>query len=392
MNKSSSPSKEKKKESQDLSKSLHEIETSLAKEEATLQKQAKANVPQDQKKRDHVAELIETIRLSADKLSRDQIDKGDLKMLSRSLKELRYAFKVFSPYRTRQKVTVFGSARTTPDHPAYQQAVKFGKAMAEEDWLVVTGAASGIMEAGHVGAGRKNAMGINIMLPFEAGANPIIEGDSKLVNMRYFFTRKVMFIKECDAVCLLPGGFGTLDEAFEVLTLVQTGKSGLIPIIFLDEQGGTFWKSWNKLIHNQLLKNGLISEEDLSLYKLTDSVEEAVEEIQEFYRVYHSMRFVGKDLIIRLKKAPSESLIELLNDQFSDILSSGEIKTTKALKAERNEKDLLELPRLILHFNRRNLGRLRQMINVINQVDLAIEKTDSLEEDEALEPSGNGQR
>ncbi len=201
---------------------------------------------------DHVSDLIATIKESADKLASDHTSRGDLKILSRTLRELRYAFKVFTPYRSRRKVTVFGSARTPPDEPAYQQAVAFGRAMAEHDWLVVTGAASGIMEAGHVGAGRENSMGLNIMLPFEQYANPIIAGDPKLVHMKYFFTRKLMFVKECDAVCLLPGGFGTLDEGLEVLTLLQTGKRDMVPVVFLDEPGGDFWTAFQQFVERQL--------------------------------------------------------------------------------------------------------------------------------------------
>ena len=188
-----------------------------------------------------IAELIERIRESADKLARDQTSRGDLKILSRTLRELRYAFKVFSPYRGYRKVTVFGSARTPPDQPAYGQAVEFGRRMAEQGWLVVTGAASGIMEAGHVGAGREHSMGLNILLPFEQSANRIIAGDPKLVHMKYFFTRKLMFVKESDAICLLPGGFGTLDEGLEVLTLLQTGKRDMVPVVLLDEPGGDYW-------------------------------------------------------------------------------------------------------------------------------------------------------
>ena len=221
--------------------------------------------------RERIADLIAQIKESADKLAADQPSRGDLKILSRTLRELRYAFKVFSPYRTRRKVTVFGSARTRPDKPTYQQAVAFGRKMAECGWLVVTGAASGIMEAGHVGAGRENSMGLNIMLPFEQSSNPIIAGDPKLVHMKYFFTRKLMFVKECDAVALFPGGFGTLDEGLEVLTLLQTGKRDMVPVVFLDEPGGKFWQPLIEFVHDRLLADGMISPEDLSLYKVTDS-------------------------------------------------------------------------------------------------------------------------
>ena len=213
-----------------------------------------------------IHDLVDKIKESADKLASDQTSRGDLKILSRALRELRYAFKVFAPYRNKRKVTIFGSARTQSDQPTYQQAVALGRSMAEHDWLVVTGAASGIMEAGHVGAGRDHSMGLNIMLPFEQAANPVIAGDHKLVNMKYFFTRKLMFVKECDAVILLPGGFGTLDEGLEVLTLLQTGKRDMVPVVFLDAPGGTFWRDWRDFVTKNLLQNGLISPEDLGLF------------------------------------------------------------------------------------------------------------------------------
>jgi len=310
--------------------------------------------------------LIARIKESADKLAKDSASRGDLKLLSRALRELRYAFKVFSPYRWQRKVTVFGSARTEPDAPAYQQAVEFGHAMAELKWLVVTGAASGIMEAGHRGAGRDHSMGLNIMLPFEQTANPIIAGDSKLVHMKYFFTRKLMFVKECDAVCHLPGGFGTLDEAFEVMTLLQTGKRDMVPIVFLDEPGGCYWSNWQRFIKDNLLRHKLISPDDLSLYKLTDRVDEAVAEIIDFYRVYHSMRYVHHRLVLRLKQRPDEELLDRMNTQFADILTDGRFAVCDALSEEKDEPELANLPRLTMHFNRRSLGRLRQLIDLIN--------------------------
>ena len=313
------------------------------------------------------ADLIERIKEAADKLASDQTSRGDLKILSRALRELRYAFKVFSPYRDRMKVTVFGSARTPPDHPAYGQALRFGQKMAQQGWLVVTGAASGIMEAGHRGAGRANSMGINIMLPFEQDANPFIAGDPKLVHMKYFFTRKLMFVKECHGVCLLPGGFGTLDEGLEVLTLLQTGKRDLAPVVMLDEPGGDYWRQFEVFVRETLLTRKLISAEDLALYKVTDDCDEAVQEILDFYRVYHSMRYVKHRLALRLKAVPTPKLIEQLNAEFRDIVTDGRITASGPLPEERDEPELAHLPRLLLQFNRRNLGRLRQMVDVINR-------------------------
>ena len=320
-----------------------------------------------QKRRQRVDDLISRIKESADKLAADQPTRGDLKILSRTLRELRYAFKVFAPYRRHRKVTVFGSARTQPDHPTYQQAVDFGREMAAHDWLVVTGAASGIMEAGHVGAGRSHSMGLNIMLPFEQEANPVIAGDHKLVHMKYFFTRKLMFVKECDAVVCLPGGFGTLDEALEVLTLLQTGKRDMVPVVLLDSPEGNYWAGLDTFIKDELLQGGMISKEDLRLYKVTHDCNEAVEEVLSFFSVYHSMRYVHDDLVLRLNQRISDDLLEELNRDFGDILHEGEIRQTAALPEEQNEPELDDKPRLVFRFNRRSLGKLRIMIDRINQ-------------------------
>src|SRR5438046_661915 len=223
-----------------------------------------------------IEQLVQQLRETADKLIRDNTPRGDVKLLNTALKERRYAFKVFAPYRQMRKVTVFGSARLSSDNPAYQQAVEFSRRIAEAGYLVITGAASGIMEAGHVGAGRERSIGVNILLPFEQEANPIIRGDLKLMHLRYFFTRKLLFVKESDAVALFPGGFGTQDEGFEVLTLVQTGKSQVFPIVMVDEPGGDYWTKWLSYITDVLLHRGLISPADLALFKVTDSLDDAV--------------------------------------------------------------------------------------------------------------------
>lgn len=346
-----------KQPSAESNKPLSELQNELA--------QA-VNPPNGKLDEPRIVDLIDQIKESADKLALDKTSRGDLKILSRTLRELRYAFKVFTPYRSQRKVTVFGSARTRPDAATYQQGVAFGRAMAEQKWLVVTGAASGIMEAGHVGAGRENSMGLNIMLPFEQYSNPVIAGDTKLVHMKYFFTRKLMFVKECDAVCLLPGGFGTLDEGLEVLTLLQTGKRDLVPVVFLDEPGGTFWQEFQDYIKRRLLGDGMISPEDLSLYILTDSVEAAVGEILEFYKNYHGMRFVKNKLVFRLREAPSAELLAAINTEFADILTSGEFTVGGPLAGE-DEPELADMPRLIFRFNRRSLGRLRQLVDVLNR-------------------------
>lgn len=327
--------------------------------------------PTDPKRRKQISDLIDRIKESADKLQLDNTSRGDLKILSRTLRELRYAFKVFSPYRGRRKVTVFGSARTEPHEPSYQQAVHFGQEIVKHEWFVVTGAASGIMEAGHRGAGRENSMGLNIMLPFEQDANPIIRGDEKLVHMKYFFTRKLMFVKECHAVCCLPGGFGTLDEGLEVLTLLQTGKRDMIPCVFLDAPGESYWREFLEYVDRQLLGNKMISPEDRSLYMYTDDVDEAVEEILQFYRVYHSMRYAREKLVLRMNEPISDELLDAINANFSDILADGQIERTGMLPAEKDEAELAELPRLVFEFNRRSLGRLRELIDSLNLGEIA---------------------
>jgi uncharacterized protein (TIGR00730 family) len=312
------------------------------------------------------SDLLAMMQRTIQRLERDATSRGDLKILSRTLRELRYAFKVFQPFRRRRKVTVFGSARTAPTHPAYQQAVAFGRAMAGHGWMVITGAGGGIMEAGHLGAGRELSMGLNILLPFEQSANPVIDGDPKLVTLKYFFTRKLMFVKECSGVVCLPGGFGTLDETLEVLTLLQTGKQTMLPVVLLDEPGGHYWNELGKFIDSHLLHNALISPEDLALYRITDHVESAVEEILNFYRVYHSMRYVNQFLLLRVTQALTADQLASLNREFPDILVSGEIEQVTAMPEEGNEPELAHLPRLRLHFDRKHMGRLRQLIDAIN--------------------------
>jgi uncharacterized protein (TIGR00730 family) len=311
--------------------------------------------------------LVDEIKQTADKLAADGATRGDLKILSRVLRELRYAFKVFTPYRRQFKVTVFGSARTARDNPAYKQSVEFGRRMAQAHWMVVTGAGSGIMEGAHVGAGKEMSMGVNIMLPFEQESNAVISQDQKLVHLKYFFTRKLLFVKEVHAVALFPGGFGTQDEGFETLTLVQTGKRDLMPIVLIDEPGGTYWTAWEQFVHKELLARELISPEDLALFKVTDDAEAAVREIIGFYSAYNSMRYVRDQLIVRLNYEPSEALIGQLNDQFADILHSGRITKTTVHRLETDDEHLKNLPRLTMNFNRRNFGRLRQMIDLLNR-------------------------
>jgi uncharacterized protein (TIGR00730 family) len=314
-----------------------------------------------------IEQLVQQIKETADKLIRDHANRGDVKLLSTALKELRYCFKVFAPYRLRRKVTVFGSARLPLEDPACQAAIAFGKRMAEANFMVITGAASGIMEAGHVGAGRDASIGINILLPFEQTANQIIAGDNKLMHLKYFFTRKLLFVKESDAVALFPGGFGTQDEGFEVLTLIQTGKSHLFPIVMVDEPGGDYWLLWERYIRDVLVARNLIAPSDVALFKVTDSVDEAVAEVLNFYRVYHSMRYVHEELVLRLQRRLQPEVLEKLREEFRDIVVRGTIEQSGALPAEATDPHLAELPRLRLHFDRRQLGRLRLLIDAINR-------------------------
>jgi uncharacterized protein (TIGR00730 family) len=316
--------------------------------------------------RQEIADLIRRLRQVADRLPVDRTPPDDLKILSQTLRELRKAFAVFAPYRTHRKVTIFGSARTPRDAPAYDQAVQLGKAMIKHDWYVVTGASTGIMEAGHRGAGRERSMGLNIMLPFEQESNEIIRGDSKLVMMKYFFTRKLMFVKECDAVVCLPGGFGTLDEAFEVLTLLQTGKRELMPLVFLDAPGGSYWQDWAAYIRKHLLGGKMIADEDFSLFRVTDSVDETVDEVLRFYHVFERMEYVNNRLVLRLKQRIEEASLAAIQQNFADILAEGTFHQEIEAGTNGSARAVVEA-RLIFHFNRRSLGRLRQLIDLINR-------------------------
>jgi uncharacterized protein (TIGR00730 family) len=313
-------------------------------------------------------DIVGTIITNALKLLRDNTNRGDVKLINSAFAELRYALKVFAPYRDVHKISVFGSARTGPEAPDYIAAVEFGKKMAAVGWMVTTGAGGGIMAAAHGGAGRDPSFGLAIRLPFEQKTNTHIEGDDKLVNFKYFFTRKLMFVRTSSAIACFPGGFGTLDEGFEVLTLVQTGKAAPMPLVLIDHPGGGFWDAWQEHITEHLLKRKLISKSDLSLYLITDSVDAAVAECVRFYKNYHSIRYVRDELVIRIKKAPNAEQLEYIKKNFHDINMSGDFYVSAALKAEADETALADLPRLVFNFNRRDAGRLRELINYLNDV------------------------
>lgn len=312
-------------------------------------------------------ELIQQALTTLVRMAEVEADRLDWKILNYSLQDMEQAFRVLYPYRHIRKISIFGSARMSSDSPGYQLAVEFARAVTQLGFMVITGGGGGIMQAGNEGAGADKSFGLNIQLPFEQGANPFIEGDAKLINFKYFFTRKLFFLRESDALTLFPGGFGTLDEAFECLTLMQTGKSVLLPLVLIDQPGGDYWLSWEAYIKDHLLSAGLISPGDFNLYTITDRVDVACEAIASFYRVYHSSRYVGDRLVIRLNSELSDESIEYLNQHFSDLLVSGEITKSTVLPQE-SKSETAHLPRLVMHFNQRDFGRLYKMLRVINQI------------------------
>lgn len=314
---------------------------------------------------DLVGEIVE----NALKLLRDNINRGDVKLINKSLKEIRYALKIFSPYHQIRKISIFGSARTPETDPDYVQCADFAKGMVEAGWMCITGAGGGIMAAGHGGAGAQPSFGLAIRLPFEQATNVHIAKDPKLINFKYFFTRKLMFVRAASAVALFPGGFGTLDEGFEVLTLVQTGKSVPMPIVFVDRPGGTYWKDWMNYAAEHLLGRGFISPTDLRLFKVTDNAQEAIREVTHFYSNYHSVRTVYDNLVIRLQRRPTDRQLRQINEEFADICVSGDYHLGDPLPAEADEPALGHLHRLIFRFNRREHGRLRMLIDFLNDLE-----------------------
>lgn len=296
----------------------------------------------------------------------DEPDLLDLKIANAAVTEMRDAFAVFKPYRDVRKVTIFGSARTKPDDPLYEQTRLVASQLAAAGWMVVTGAGPGIMQAGMEGAGRERSIGVSIRLPFETGANSIIADDDKHVAMKYFFTRKLMLVKESSAFISLPGGFGTLDETFELLTLTQTGKGVPVPIVFLDTPGDPYWEHVHSFVDEQLVSRGLVSPADTSLYKITASSDEAVDEVQRFYSNYHSIRHIGDDLVVRLRYEPSDDQIAELNQHFSHLLKSGSIHRAKAYDVERRQDDVPDLARIAMKFDRRGYAELRALIDTVN--------------------------
>jgi len=311
--------------------------------------------------------IVREMILASLKAGQEDTGRVDLKLMSTSLKEMRFTAKAFSAYHHAQKVTVFGSARTQTDETTHQMARLLGKKLAKSGYMVITGGGPGIMQAVNEGAGPENSFGVNIRLPLEQQPNPVIEGNLRNISYKYFFNRKVAFIKESDAIVLFPGGFGTLDEAMETLTLVQTGKRNPVPLILVDAPGGSYWMRWIEFVKDTLLALSFISPSDLSLFETVDSIDDAVQRINRFYSRYHSLRYTDGRLVIRLTSGIPEQKLEELRDRFSDILKPhGDMYLSGALPEESGEPETENLPRLILDFNRDDFGRLRELIDALN--------------------------
>ncbi len=312
--------------------------------------------------------LLREILENSLKLVDDDMGTLDLKIINRSFRELRYAFKVFRPYRRIRKVSIFGSARTPDADPYYKMAVDFARLLAKNNYMVITGAASGIMKAGNEGAGADKSFGVNIHLPFEQGANEYIVDDPKLITFKYFFTRKLIFVLESHAIALFPGGFGTHDEGFETLTLLQTDKAPPRPFLLLELPGETYWERWDRFIREQLLQRGLVSEEDIALYKIVHSAEKAMDEVIMFYSTFHSFRQVRNKRVVRLERELPDAALQQLNEQFKDVVAEGKIERTYALPEEANEPELLNKPRIVFAYDHHSAGRLKQLIDQINKL------------------------
>lgn len=314
------------------------------------------------------AKLVRELLVAGLKLIPDGRDTGELKLIAASVKELRYAYRVFGQYRDPHKVTIFGSARTPVDHPDYTAAVQFSKLMAEKGWMVITGAGGGIMHAGHVGPGRTASFGVAIRLPFETTANDVIAGDDKLIHFRYFFTRKLMFMSQAEAVALFPGGFGTMDEAYEALTLVQTGKSTMVPVVMLEGEGGDYWQNWQEWTRRGLLDKGFISPEDQNLYYIAKDGADARDHITRFYRNYHSSRYVRDDLVIRLQAPLKPEDVQRLADEFRILIKTGSVEQRTSTDGD---PEFPGRPRLVFHHTRHKFGLIRRLIDRINDCDPA---------------------
>jgi uncharacterized protein (TIGR00730 family) len=315
---------------------------------------------------DPQAAILKELLGSVLRLNTARLDMLDLKIIHRSLKEMRYAFRVFKPYRHRRKVSIFGSARLPTDTPLYDLARRVAALLSQQGFMIITGAGDGIMRAANEGAGRENSFGVNILLPFEQEANPSIVDDPKLMTFKYFFTRKLFFARESHASAVFPGGFGTHDECFEILTLLQTGKNNPHPVVMIDVPGGTYWRKWQRFIQEDMLATKLISPDDLHLFRIVDSAEAAVAEIAGFYKTYHSCRFVKGRLVLRLQHPLAATQVDQLNEQLGHLYPGGKVEQRSALPEEADEPELLAFPRLVVPYDRRSAGNLRQLIDLIN--------------------------
>jgi uncharacterized protein (TIGR00730 family) len=311
--------------------------------------------------------LIQRTLATILRLSESDIDRLDWKILSASVSDMERAFQVFYPYRHTRKVAIFGSARTPETAPEYLMTEEFARAITQQGFMAITGGGGGIMAAANAGAGMEQSFGLNIQLPYEQGANKYISGDPKSIEFKYFFTRKLFFLRESDAVALFPGGFGTQDEAMETLTLCQTGRYGPVPLVLIDRPGGSYWRDWDTYLRQHLAATGWIAPDDLSLYTITDNVQTAVDTIRSFYQVYHSSRYVGDLFVMRLKVAICDRDLDFLNREFGDLVASGSIIQTQALPEELDTVTA-DLPRLVFKFDRRDFGRLYQMLGKLNQM------------------------
>lgn len=329
----------------------------------------------------HITALMESAGIDADRdllfelltsvvrMGREGVDRGDLKIANSTLKEMRYAFHVFDPYRQVRKAAMFGSARTAPDEPAYVAAQQLGRRLAEAGWMVITGGGPGIMTAGVEGAGPENSFAVSIVLPFEpAGAGPLVS-DGKVINFRYFFTRKLTFMKESSAYVLLPGGFGTMDEAFELLTLLQTGREVPAPVVLFEPVGDAYWRSFRHFLEVELLDAGLINRDDLELFHITSDVEDAVDYLTRFYRVFHSLRHVGGRLVLRLEHDVTDADLAALNRDFADIVATGEIERCEPARVEVVDDDALDKARLRFRFVNARYARLHALIRRLNELE-----------------------
>jgi len=311
-------------------------------------------------------DLVTQMIASVVKMGRDGHERGDLKIANQALRELRNSYRSFAPYRDQRKASIFGSARTPEDSPAYAAAREMGRVLAERDWMIITGGGPGIMTAGVEGAGRDNSFGVTIRLPFESMEGGGIVPDERMVRFRYFFTRKLTFMKESSAYVCFPGGFGTLDETFELLTLLQTGKESPSPVVLFDPPGETYWQTWRQFVLDELVPENLVSPADLNLVHLTSSVDDAADYICDFYRRYHSMRYVEGHLVLRLLEPISDGELEALNNEFADIVANGRIERVDTSQVELDDHDAVDLPRLALNFDNRHFARLHQLVRALS--------------------------